>query len=262
MFLRLIPLFATAFIATASAFAADEIIATVNGKPIYKNALDVHLSQLPPMLLQGREEEVKKQLMERIIDQEIVVQQAAIEALNEDPVFRAQFDIMRRNAIYNGVVRKVVERGMTEQALRAYYEEQKNNLAAPAVRAKHILVADKAEAEKIIRELAKGKSFDELAKEKSLDTGSKETGGELGWFRKGDMVEPFANAAFAMSIGEVSKQPVQSQFGFHVIRVEEKNDKFIPPLEAIAPQIQQAFSQKLTDEYLNKLKSEAQVEIR
>jgi len=128
------------------------------------------------------------------------------------------------------------------------------------VRASHILVATEADAQAIEEELAQGASFEQLAKEKSMDPSGAQTGGDLGYFTRGMMVKPFEDAAFALDVGQVS-QPVQSQFGWHIIKLVDKRQSSPPPLEQVASQLQQQILFQHFDETVGALKEKTPITI-
>ena len=127
-------------------------------------------------------------------------------------------------------------------------------------KARHILVASKEDGEQIIKKLKGGAKFEDLAKAQSTDTGSKNNGGELGWFTTSRMVKPFADAVLALKKGEITQEPVQTQFGWHVIQLEDTRDKTPPPFDQVKPQITNQVIRKKLQAYVEDLKKNAKIE--
>ena len=138
----------------------------------------------------------------------------------------------------------------------------KDNPPPEEVRAAHILVKTEEDAKAIIEQLKGGADFAAVAKEKSTDKGSGANGGELGWFSKEVMVKEFADAAFAMKVDEISQAPVQSQFGFHIIKLEDTRDAKFPAYEEVKPQIEQRLAQMKLAKFRDELKSKAKTDFK
>jgi peptidyl-prolyl cis-trans isomerase C len=151
---------------------------------------------------------------------------------------------------------------MTEEAIKARYEKfVAEQPAQTEVHAQHILVASEAEAKNVITQLAGGADFSTLAKEKSTDPSAKQNGGDLGYFAAGDMVPEFERAAFALEKGQSSQEPVQSQFGWHVIKVVDRREKTPPTLDEARGQIQELLSSELVTSYVTALRADAKIEV-
>jgi peptidyl-prolyl cis-trans isomerase C len=147
-----------------------------------------------------------------------------------------------------------------EKLKQAYQERLKTMPAEEEVHARHILVATEAEAKAIIADLKKGADFDKLAREKSTDKASGAEGGDLGWFKKTDMVKEFADAAFALKKGALTDQPVKTQFGYHVIQVEDRRRAPPPSFEEMSDQIRQDLARETVTAMLNQLRGNAKIE--
>lgn len=167
----------------------------------------------------------------------------------------------RSRIIQQVYLEQLIDEELTDERVQEAYEEFKEQTPAePEVNARHILVETEEKAQEIIDKLEGGADFAELAKEESTGP-SGPKGGELGWFKKGDMVEPFAEAAFAMEPGTVSKTPVQTQFGWHVIKVEDRRTAEPPPLEQVEGQLRQQLAQQVVAEKVQSLRDGVEVEI-
>lgn len=232
-------------------------LATVNGAPIKESRVDEQLKQIPADLLQGREADVRRQILDRVIDQELVAQEAKKMKIERDPDYRKQLDMVKLQLKANAVIARKVSETITPDAVRQRYEQVKAQLAFPAVKAKHILVPTEQEARDIIK-IATPANFSELAKTRSKGP-SAEQGGDLGWFRREAMIPEFAQVAFSTPVGTVAQTPVKTQFGWHVVLVEDRNDKYVPPLEQVEPQIRQELAQQVVQNYLSNLRKGATI---
>jgi peptidyl-prolyl cis-trans isomerase C len=203
----------------------NKILATVNGKEITKKDIDESISRFPADRQQYiSSEEGRKQLLEQIISFELIYNEAKDTGLENDPEYKYQADAMKREILTQLAIKKVLsEVKVTEDEVNDYYKANKEAFTAPKqVHAKHILVDTEEKALQIKKELDAGKAFEEAAKEYS-SCPSKEQGGDLGSFSRGQMVPEFEEAAFSQEIGSVSA-PVKTQFGYHLIKVEGKNE--------------------------------------
>jgi peptidyl-prolyl cis-trans isomerase C len=144
--------------------------------------------------------------------------------------------------------------------LKAEYETAIAAMDKTEYKARHILVASKEDGESIIKKLKGGAKFEDLAKSQSTDTGSKNNGGELGWFTTSRMVKPFADAVVGLKKGEITQEPVQTQFGWHVIQLEDTRDKTPPPFDQVKPQLTNQVIRKKLQAYVADLKKNAKIE--
>ena len=234
-----------------------KVVATVNGTAIRESQVDSQLSQLPPQLVQGREAEVRRQLVDRLIDQQIIDQEAAKQKISGEDGYKKQLEALTQQLTANYLMQKKIDATLTPTILQQAYEATKAQRAFPAVRARHILVATEAEANQLIT-VATPANFAQLASSKSIGP-SKDNGGELGWFRREAMVPEFASVAFSTPVGTVARTPVKTQFGWHVILVEDKNDKYVPPFEQVADGIKQELAQQVAQGYMADLKKNATI---
>jgi peptidyl-prolyl cis-trans isomerase C len=150
---------------------------------------------------------------------------------------------------------------VTLEALRKRYDERLKSMPAEEeVRARHILVATEDEAKALIAEIKKGAAFDKLAKEKSTDKASGAEGGDLGWFKKSDMVKEFADAAFALKKGDMTDEPVKTQFGYHVIKIEDRRKAPPPAFEEMVEQLREEMAREIVTAKLDLLRAGAKIE--
>ncbi|WP_395516404.1 peptidylprolyl isomerase [Pseudorhizobium flavum] len=246
----------------ASAFAQeDAVVAKVGDLEILQSELDLAVANLDPQLQQLPDEQKRVAALSGAIDVKLLAQGAAEEGLAETEDFQKRMEYIKDRELHNSYFRKHVVDAVTDEEVKARYEKEIAALPKQEeVNARHILVKTEEEAKAVIADLDAGKDFAELAKAKSEDS-NKDDGGDLGWFSKGRMVPEFEEAAFALEKGAYTKTPVQSQFGFHVIKLEDRRDVQPPALEQVEPQVRQLV---MRDKYLaliEKAKAEQTVEI-
>jgi len=243
------------------AFAEDALVAKVGNLEIRQSELDIALANLDPQLSQLPDEQKKVAALSSAIDVKLLAGNATAEGLKDDPAYQQRMQFIAERELHNLYFKKHVVDAVTDDEVKARYEKEIAALPKQEeVRARHILVKTEDEAKAIIAELDKGKDFVELAKEKSTDP-NKSEGGDLGYFTKGRMVPEFEQAAFAMEKGTYSKTPVKTQFGFHVIKVEDKRDAPPPAYEDVAQQVRQLVMRDKYLELIAKAKADQKVEI-
>jgi peptidyl-prolyl cis-trans isomerase C len=206
--------------------------------------------------------EASKALVEQLVMEELLVQEANKQKLVDSPEIKQQLAMVERSLLASTVVRRMLsESAPSEDAIKKEYETAVAAMKGKEYKAAHILVDAEDKAKEIIVELKKDSSkFAELAKAKSSD-GSAANGGDLGWFTPSMMVPPFAQAVAKMEKGKFSEEPVQTPFGWHVILLEDIRDATPPSLDELKPQIQQMLQSKMLNDYLEKLKSGAKIEV-
>lgn len=222
------------------AFAQDsKVLAKVGEKSITQADLDQALKDMGQQFANFPEAQRKARALDSLIDIHVLAAKAEKVGLLDDAETKRRLDLLRNRALHNGYFESKVQPTVDEAAMKARYDKEIGS-ATPEqeVSARHILVKTEEEAKAIIAELDAGADFIELAKAKSTGP-SGPKGGELGYFGKGRMVPEFEQAAFALEKGAYTKEPVKSQFGFHVIRVDDKRDKPLPSYEASKQQLRQ-----------------------
>ena len=215
--------------ATAAA-GEDEVVAKVNGQAITLSDIALADEEMGQALARLPEELRFQYLLGMLIDRRIVAQAAKEKKMQDDPMVKRREAYYDEKAIRDVYWVQLMRDKVGDKAVKAYYDDHIAK-AEPEVEAHaaHILVASKAEALKVLSEIKGGKSFEDVAKATSKDSSSQE-GGDLGWFKKGDMVPEFANAVFSMKAGQVS-DPVQTKFGWHVIKLIETRKAKRPTLD-------------------------------
>lgn len=212
---------------------------------------------LPPQLQQpgpARDAYV----LDYLIDARLVGRQAEKEKFGEGAEFARKLAYQRQKIMMEGLLNKLAKDATTDEAMRKVYDEAaKAQKPEEEAHARHILVAGEDEAKAVVKRLEAGEDFVKVATEVSKDPGS--PGGDLGWFTRDKMVKEFSDAAFALEKGKLSA-PVKSQFGWHVIRLEDKRTKPFPPYEQVKDQIERYVQQRAQAELIMKLRSEAKIE--
>ncbi|WP_331372050.1 peptidylprolyl isomerase [Sinorhizobium chiapasense] len=245
----------------ARAEETDPVIAKVGEQEVRQSELNLALGGLDPQLQQMPEEQKRAAALSAVIDVKLLAKNAEKEGLQDDAVFKQRIAYLTERELHNAFFKKHVVDAVTKEDVKARYD--KEIAAIPAqeeIKARHILVKTEDEAKAVIQELDAGKSFVELAKAKSSDP-NKDDGGDLGYFAKGRMVPEFEAAAFALEKGTYTKTPVKTQFGFHVILVEDKRPQAPPTLEQVEPQVRQLVMRDKYLELLASAKKETGVEI-
>lgn len=230
------------------------VVATVNGQPITEADLTLAESDLDQQFSRLPAEQRRAAALSAIIEIRLLAAEAQSKGFDKDPDFQRRMKFLQDRALHSQVVDREVAKAITDDQVRARYDKEIAD-APPVneVHARHILVKTKEEAEAIIKQLDAGAKFEDIAKEKSADAGSGANGGDLGYFGPGQMVPEFEKAAFALEPGTYTKEPVQSQFGWHIIKLEEKRQSAPPAFEQVAGQLQQQLLMKTFDETVARL---------
>lgn len=241
--------------------AADPVVARVNGEELHRSDVTRMVAQLPPQVQQMPIEMIYPAVIDQLVSGKLVALAGYKAKLADSAEVKDEIKRAEERAVQRAFIQKEMKTRITPKALdEAYQAYLKQNPPQDEVKAAHILVEKEDEAKAIIAELAKGGDFAKLAKEKSKDSVAAQQGGDLGYFTKDAMVEPFAVAAFAMAKGEVSKEPVKTQFGFHIIKVEDKRTQPAPTLDEVKPQLEQTLSKDIVTALVEELRAAAKVE--
>lgn len=190
------------------------------------------------------------------------MQEAVKKGIDKNPDVVAQLELQRETLIINAYLQDFLRSNpINDDAMRKEYENAKTLAGAKEYKVRHILVKDEAEAKQIIAQLKKSPaSFDKLAAEKSLDTGSKNRGGDLDWGAPARYVKPFGDAVVKLKKGQTTDTPVQTQFGWHVIRLDDERATKIPPFEEVKNNLQQQMQQQAVQKQVAELRAKAKVE--
>ena len=237
--------------------ASGATLVTVNGNPITQGMVDAMINQMPERMRKQLEMTGQMgQLQEQLVIGELLYREALKRNLHETPELQTTIALATRSAMAQSLIEAVVKERTTEEKVKGYYDDHKVQYARPQVKASHILVKEETLIKEIKGKLDGGADFVELAKAHSMDPGSKTNGGSLGWFKKSDMVGPFADAAFAAEKGTITA-PVETRFGWHIIKVEDKREEI--PLDEVREQIEGALGQELAEAYIEEIKSGATI---
>jgi peptidyl-prolyl cis-trans isomerase C len=238
----------------------NRVVAKVGGQNITEADLAV-AAEDPALQLPGTDEKQKRDiLVGYVVDLKLGAQAAEAAKLADSPEFKRRLAYMRDKLLVDEYLEQETKKAVSADAARKLYDETTKTMKPEEeVRARHILVEDEAEAKKAAARVKGGEDFAKVAAEVSADPGSKTDGGELGFFTKDRMVEPFAEAAFKMKVGEIS-DPVKSQFGWHIIRLEERRMKPEPTFEELKDQIDQYLTRKAQQDVVLALRKNGKVE--
>lgn len=242
----------------AKAEGTPETVANVNGKAISRRLADAFVAA---QAAQGRpdSEELRAQVRDELIQREIISQKAVALGLDKNPAVQAQMELARQSVLVNAYVADYVRSHQpTEDQMKAEYEKVKAQRGDKEFKARHVLVETEDQAKAIIDKLKKGEKFDELAKQ-SKDPGSKDKGGELGWSEPANYVKPFADALKSLAKGKFTEAPVKTDFGWHVILLEDSRELKMPSMDEVKPQIGQMLVQQQIVKHMQDLRSQAKI---
>ena len=238
----------------------DPVLARVNGVEIKQSDLDIAESDVGPSLQVQEPNARKEALLAYLIDLTALAQASAAKKLDAAPDFAQRMAYAKNKVLMEALLGDLVKTAATEAEMKKLYDESiAKTPPEEEVRARHILVKTEKEALDVIAKLKGGADFEKLAREVSTDPSAKTNGGDLEYFGKGQMVAEFSDAAFKLNKGQISA-PVKSQFGFHVIKVEDKRSKPIPKFEDVKDQVQAFVVRKAQAELVMKVRAEAKIE--
>jgi peptidyl-prolyl cis-trans isomerase C len=236
----------------AAAPPPETVLGSVNGQPITQADLERALGDLDQQFARLPAEQRRAAAMSAIIEIRLLAAKALTDGLDKTPEFQRRIEFLRERTLHSALVEADVAGKITDAEIRARYDQEvANTPPVNEVHARHILVKTKEEAVDIIKQLDGGAKFEDVAKAKSSD-GSAAQGGDLGWFGPGQMVPEFEKAAFALEVGAFTKEPVQSQFGWHVIKVEDKRTQQPPAFDKVKDQVRSVL---LREKYFALVKS-------
>jgi peptidyl-prolyl cis-trans isomerase C len=244
-----------------TAAAAPAPVATIDGTPISRVEYEIYLKSL----LQGRPTadltaEQRNQVLDEMINMQLLATQGAKEAVDKDPDVAARLGVVRMRVLADAESQKYLkDKEPTDAELHAEYDTAITAMDKTEYHARHILVASKDQAEQVIKKIKGGAKFEDVAKAQSTD-GSKANGGDLGWFTLTRMAKPFGDAVKTLKKGEMTQEPVQTQFGWHVIKLEDTRETAAPPFEQVKQQVTNGVIQKKLQAYVDGLKKTAKIE--
>jgi peptidyl-prolyl cis-trans isomerase C len=240
---------------------ADPLLATVNGQAIHASDLKAAAETLPPQARGMSPQQLYPMLLDQLVDAQALLVEARKTGLDKDPEVQRTMQMAQERALESSLLNKVVRPQVTDEAIKARYDEQYAGKSGEAeVHARHILVGDEATAKKIIVDLKKGGDFAVLSKQYSKDPSAAQQGGDLGFFKKTDMVPEFADTAFALKDKEVSPNPVKTQFGYHVIQTLEHRSSAAPTFDQVHDELRQQMVQAAVQKEITEARGQVSIE--
>lgn len=235
-------------------------VATVDGRPIGRDLYEFYVKGVAGKGSSELSAEQRDQALDNLVRAQMIAEQAEKDGLTKDTNTAALLELSRLNVLQQALSEKYLkDKKATEQELRAEYETQVSALSRQEYHARHILVATSGFADKLVKELEKGVKFEDVAKRESMDS-SKDSGGDLGWFTPDRMVKPFADAVMALKAGEFTHTPIQTQYGWHIIKLEDTRDLQPPPFDSVKQRLEQVVQTKKFKTYVDGLMKTAKVE--
>ncbi|MCW8828023.1 MAG: peptidylprolyl isomerase [Gammaproteobacteria bacterium] len=258
---RLLIPFATATAITFSGLSlaadSDKVVATVNGKNITEQDINRYMQNNSQSGALDQES-----LMNELISRELVYQDAISKGLDKDKSVQAQLNELRTNVILGAALENAMKSDpISDKELKAIYDQQLENYNVQEFKARHILLKEKSDAEKVITELDMGADFSELASKRSTGPSAKQ-GGDLGWFAAQQMVPEFSQRVATMEKGSYTKEPLQTQFGWHVIKLEDTRSAEPPSFDSVKPKIRKMVEQQRVGNYIKELRDKAEINIK
>lgn len=252
---RLLMLLVTAIALPAMA----QNLAVVNGKPVPSSRADMMVKQLAA---QGQADspQLRSMVKEELINREILAQEADKRGVTSSPEVKSQLEVARQSIAIRALVQDYIKKNpVTDAEVKAEYDKFKAQAGDKEYHARHILVEKEDDAKAIIAKLKAGAKFEDLAKQ-SKDPGSAAHGGDLDWASPASFVKPFSDAMVALKKGEFTETPVKTQYGYHVIKLEDVRPAKLPSLEEVKPQITESLQQKKLQAFQKDLRSKAKIQ--
>jgi peptidyl-prolyl cis-trans isomerase C len=253
-------LLTASLIGLAAASSAPAQVARVNGVAIPQQRMDYFMRSLAA---QGRPDspELREAVKEELINRELMTQEAVRRGLDKNPDVAAQLELSRQDVLSRAYLQEVARTApVTDEAMKKEYERIRAQLGTREYKARHILVEKEEEAKEIIALIKKGASFEKLAAERSRDTGSRANGGDLDWGPAARYVKPFADALAKLKKGQITETPVQTQFGWHVIRLDDERALKVPSFDEVKPNLQQQMQRRAQEKAIADLRAKAKIE--
>jgi peptidyl-prolyl cis-trans isomerase C len=242
----------------AAPAAGTSVVATVNGHDITEADVKLAENEIGEQLSRYPDAVRRRVLIEFLIENQLFAEAATEDKMRDSSSFKDKMSYWNRRMLRDTYFEESVRKDISDTDARKFYDERVKQAGGPEVKASHILVETEDKAKEIFEEIAHGADFAEMAAKHSKDPGSKANGGSLGYFGKGRMVPEFETAAFQLKVGEVSL-PVKSQFGWHLIKVEDKREREPPGFEEVKEQIVSALVREKANELGKKLREAAKI---
>ena len=261
MKLKFVSILAAALVLSSTAtLVAAQNVAIVNGKAIPKSRVEALAEQVKRS---GRPvtPEMQGQLKDEVIAREIFMQEAQVRGLDATEDFKTQIELARQAILIRELFTDYQKKNpVTDEEIKAEYDKFAAANSGKEYKARHILVEKEDQAKAIIAQLKKGGKFDEIAKKSSKDPGSGAKGGDLDWANPGNYVKEFSEALSALTKGKMTETPVKTQFGYHIIRLDDVRDAQLPKFDDVKPQISQQLQQQKIGKYQEELRAKAKIE--
>ena len=243
--------------------AGAQNIATVNGKAVPKSRADALISQVVKSGQQKDTPELQAQVKDEVVLREIFMQEAEKKGIPQTTDYKAQMELARQSILIRELFADFAKKNpVTDAQAMAEYEKVKASNGGTEYRARHILVEKEEDAKALIAKIKAGGSFEDLAKENSKDPGSAANGGDLDWANGKNYVPEFTKALEGLKKGEMTQEPVKSQFGYHIIMLEDSREATFPAFDDVKPQILQRLGQQKIQTYQADLKSKAKTDYK
>ena len=246
--------------------AQAQNIAIVNGKAVPKARVDAFIKQIQAQAVTQNQQlppDIETRVRDKVVMDEIFSQEAEKRGLAATPEYKQQMEQARQAVLLQALLNEYGKKNAINDAdIQAEYEKFKAQASGTEYRARHILVEKEDEAKALIAQIKAGGNFEELAKKNSKDPGSGENGGDLDWANPGSYVPEFSQAMVKLKKGEMTDAPVKSQFGFHIIRLEDTREAQFPSLEEVRPQIQQRMTQMKITKFRDEIRAKAKTDYK
>ncbi|MBL8578661.1 MAG: peptidylprolyl isomerase [Mesorhizobium sp.] len=240
----------------------NKVVATIGGQPITEADMALALASVDQQYAQLPPEQRRAAAFMAVMEIKLMAARAVAEGLDKDPDFEKRMAFLRDRALHSEVIDKDIAANITDEEVRARYDKQISETPpVNEVRARHILVETKEQADAIVKQLDGGADFVTLANENTKDPSGKTSGGDLGYFAPGQMVPEFEKAAFALEVGGYTKEPVQTQFGWHIIKVEDKRAQQPPTFESMKDQTRNLVFREKYFAMVDQLRKDGNVDI-
>jgi peptidyl-prolyl cis-trans isomerase C len=239
----------------------DTVYATVNDEKVTGKDVEAFVTKLPPTLQQAPADKLIELIVNQMVNDKLVAKEAAAQNLADDPKTKQRIAEATQQVIRDSFVEKQLDGKISDSDVKKKYNELVKAMPEQdEVRARHILVKDESTANEVLAKLNKGDKFEDLAKQYSTDP-TKDQGGDLGYFTQAAMVKEFGDAAFAMKKGEVSKTPVKTQFGYHIIKVEDRRKQPKPTFDQVKDRVKAQLTEEQIRKIVEDLRAKNKVEI-
>jgi len=236
------------------------VVAVVEGQPVYQSEVIAAFRSLPPKVQKQGLDKVYERVLEMMVERKMMTIFGRREKYDQDPEVKRRMELAEDQFIREVYLDKLIRKYLTEERIRAHYDEVvRKNPPTKEVRARHILVDSESKAKELAAQAKKGGDFSKLASKNSIGP-SAQRGGDLGYFTAGEMVKPFSDVAFKLKKGEVSATPVKTQFGWHVIKVEDVRTRKVPSYDKVKKQMEREGWEQLGKDFLRQYREQAKVE--